>query len=275
MSSSRRSCCNDPDKFCYICGQYTFKKQRKTITDFVRKVYLAYFKVKLGDQDKLWPPHIVCKACVEKLRKWTNGTLASLRFGVPMVWREPKNHFDDCYFCLVNLKGFNRHKKNSWNYPDLESARLPVPHCEEVPVPEFSDLPDISMGYDEFQFHKEVESSASDSVRSVFESSSSVPEQFKQEEVSDLVRDLNLSKEAAEILASRLKDKNCLRTGASITLYRTREKELFPYFSEQDELVYCKDIEGLLLKMRVPQYRAPEWLIHRQFKEKLKMCIAT
>ena len=99
-------------------------------------------------------PHIVCKACVENLRKWTNGTLASLRFGVPMVWREPKNHFDDCYFCLVDLKGFNRFKKNSWNYPDLESARLPVPHCEEVPVPEFSDLPDISMGYDEF--HEEV-----------------------------------------------------------------------------------------------------------------------
>ena len=244
MSSSRRSCCSDPDKFCYICGQYTFKKQRKAITDFVRKVHLAYFKVKLGDQDKPWAPHIVCKACVENLRKWTNGTLASLRFGVPMVWREPKNHFDDCYFCLVDLKGFNRHKKNSWNYPDLESARLPVPHCEEVPVPEF--VPDIPMGYDEF--HEEVESSASDSVGSVFESSSSVPKQFKQEEVSDLVRDLNLSKEAAEILASRLKDKNCLRTGASITFYRTREKELLPYFSEQDELVYCKDIEGLLQK---------------------------
>ena len=113
MSSSRRRCYNDPDKFCYICGQYTFKNQRKAITDFVRKVYIAYFKVKLGDQDKPWAPHIVCKACVENLRKWTNGTLASLKFGVPMVWREPKNLFDDSYFCLVDLKGFNRHKKNS------------------------------------------------------------------------------------------------------------------------------------------------------------------
>ena len=59
----------------------------------MRKVYLAYFKVKLGDQDKPWAPRIVCKECVENLRKWTNGTLASLRFGVPMVWREPKNIF--------------------------------------------------------------------------------------------------------------------------------------------------------------------------------------
>ena len=32
--------------------------------------YLAYFKVMLGDQDKAWAPHIVCKQCVEHLRQW-------------------------------------------------------------------------------------------------------------------------------------------------------------------------------------------------------------
>ena len=82
-------------------------------------------------------------------------------------------------------------------------------HYEEVPIPEFSDLPDVFMEYDDF--HEEVESSASDIGESVLESSSSILEQFKQEELSDLTRDLNLSKEAAEILASRLKNKNCLR----------------------------------------------------------------
>ena len=44
-------------------------------------------------------------------------------------------------------------------------------HCEEVLVPEFSDLPDVSMKY---EFHEEVESSASDSGRSVFKRSSSI-----------------------------------------------------------------------------------------------------
>ena len=95
-----------------------------------------------------------------------------------MVWREPKNHFDDCNFCLVDLKGFNRHKKKTWNYPVLESARRPVPHYVEVPVPEFSDLPELSMDYHEF--HQEVESSANDCGASVFGSSLSIPEQFKQ-----------------------------------------------------------------------------------------------
>ena len=54
MSSRRRSCRNDPDKFCYICGEFTFTKQRNAFSDFVRKIYFAYFKVKLGDQDKLF-----------------------------------------------------------------------------------------------------------------------------------------------------------------------------------------------------------------------------
>ena len=62
-----------------------------------------------------------------------------------MVWREPKNHSDDCYFCTVNMKGFNRIKKSTWFYPDLESARRPVFHCDEIPVPEFTHLPDLEI----------------------------------------------------------------------------------------------------------------------------------
>ena len=47
----------------------------------------------------------------------------------------------------MHLKGFNCYKKSIWNYPELESA-----YCEElhVPVPEFSNFSDVSMGYNEF-----------------------------------------------------------------------------------------------------------------------------
>ena len=61
------------------------KHQRKGIADFVKLSYFAYFDVKLGDQDKPWAPHKVCKTCVENLRLWKNGKLKGLRFGVPMV----------------------------------------------------------------------------------------------------------------------------------------------------------------------------------------------
>ena len=47
-----RSCQNYPDCFCYICGEWKTVDNRKSITDFVRKAYYAYFGMKLGDQDK-------------------------------------------------------------------------------------------------------------------------------------------------------------------------------------------------------------------------------
>ena len=83
------------------------------------------------------------KAYIESLGKWADGTLRSLRFSVPMIWRKPKNHFKECYFYLTDLEGFNRLKKKPSNYLNLESARQLVPHCEEVPVPEFNDLSDL------------------------------------------------------------------------------------------------------------------------------------
>jgi hypothetical protein len=64
---------NHPDVFCYICGEYTQKASRKPISEFVKRAYVGYFGVKLGDQDKPWAPHIVCKTCTEHLRQWKKG----------------------------------------------------------------------------------------------------------------------------------------------------------------------------------------------------------
>ncbi|GBM98274.1 hypothetical protein AVEN_168799-1 [Araneus ventricosus] len=65
-----RGCSNDHNKFCYICGELTMKKQQRNITDFVKKLYFDYFGVKLGDQDKSCVPHIVCCIRVEELKQW-------------------------------------------------------------------------------------------------------------------------------------------------------------------------------------------------------------
>jgi hypothetical protein len=65
MIVATRGCINRPHIFCYICGQFVIKKQKQNITDFVRKMYCAYFGMKVGDEDKSWAPHKVCYVCVE------------------------------------------------------------------------------------------------------------------------------------------------------------------------------------------------------------------
>ena len=112
MTSSRRSCANDPDLFCYICGRFTRKKDRRNITPFVKNAYHAYFGVKLGDQDKYWAPHKVCITCVSTFSLWMKGK-KHFSFGVPMVWREPQNHLNDCYFCAVRVTGLKSKTRSS------------------------------------------------------------------------------------------------------------------------------------------------------------------
>lgn len=250
MASARRSCRNDPDVFCYICGDYTLSVDRKNITGFVKHAYEAYFKVKLGDQDKSWAPHTVCKTCVEYLRRWTKGTKTSLKFGIPMVWREPRDHASDCYFCAINTTGINRKNRHSLQYPDLPSARRPVAHCEEIPVPAFTELPDSDDeatsadegGYAEEEY-KEQDG----------------PQPFSQCELNDLVRDLSLSKTSSELLASRLKEKNLLGEDARITFFRRRHEDYMGYFCQEEDLVYCRDVAGLLGKLGAPQYDPRDW----------------
>ena len=89
MSSSRRACRNKTDVFGYICGEHTIVPYRKPVTEFIKRAYHTYFGMKLGNHDKAWAPHMVCKICIEYLRLWTNGKKSCLKFGIPMVWREP------------------------------------------------------------------------------------------------------------------------------------------------------------------------------------------
>ena len=63
---------------------------------------------------------------------------------VPIFWREPENHVPDGYFCVINLTGIYRKNRNSLKYSDLQSAHRSVAHCDEIPVPVFGELPDIS-----------------------------------------------------------------------------------------------------------------------------------
>ena len=148
-----------------------------------------------------------------------------MKFGIPMIWREPKNHTDDCYFCAINLTGINKKKRKSLIYSNLPSALQPVAHCDEIPIPVSKELPDVPNGNLGVSFEEQDDLNDND-----FVPKSSEPILFNQEELSDLLRDLNISKESPELLASRLIDRNLLQQGTKITFYRTRDEEFLRLF---------------------------------------------
>uniref|UniRef100_A0A0K2T3Q7 Putative LOC100197081 [Hydra vulgaris] n=1 Tax=Lepeophtheirus salmonis TaxID=72036 RepID=A0A0K2T3Q7_LEPSM len=119
-----------------------------------------------------------------------------------MIWREPTNHIDDCYFCLVNVKGFNKKSKLYMTYPCISSAIRPVPHSDEITVPVFTKLADI-----DDEAHTSVDDDDEEDTDENYKPLGSLfgqPFLYSQPELNDLNRDLNLSKQSAEFLASKL-----------------------------------------------------------------------
>jgi hypothetical protein len=106
-----RRCVNPPDNFCYICGLYVTKSQKKPLSDLIKKCYLEYFGYNIRHEGKHWVPRICCTSCYINLTQWSNGKNICMKFGIPMTWREPTNHATDCYFCLVKVYGFSKKKK--------------------------------------------------------------------------------------------------------------------------------------------------------------------
>ena len=69
---------------------------------------------------------------------------------------------------------------------------------------------------------------------------------------------IGLSKEAAQILGSRLQERNLLSPETKFAWYRHREQEFREYFCKVGSLVYCQNIRGLIEHMGV-SYRPTEW----------------
>lgn len=114
---------------------------------------------------------------------------------------------------MVNIKGINGRNQSEWTYPDLDLAKRPVAHSDEIPVPSFTHLEELPKD--------ESSTSAVDSTcwesDSDFEGTSSVAEDFGQPELNDLIRELNLLKKSAKLLASRLAEKNLKQLRTKIT----------------------------------------------------------
>lgn len=240
--AERRTCVNDPDCFCYVCGQFMTKSQRKNITSLVKSAYHAYFGVRLGDQDKKWAPHTVCASCYLRLTQWLHGKNKVL-FAVPMVWREPKDHLTDCYFCMTDIAGYSTKSKNKIAYPDIQSAIKPVPHDPSMPVP---IPPKLVTTLSDEESNSSVSGSGNYSDSDFECLDTGKPHLIEQPELNDLIRDLGLPKEKAELLASRLQQWNLLANETRVSVYRKRSDCLSQFYNIEDSCCYCTDIDSLM-----------------------------
>jgi hypothetical protein len=136
-------------------------------------------------------------------------------------------------------------------YTNLPSAIRPVPHGSGIPVPVPPEvLEDTTVGSD-----KEDTDSDQDFQ---CDPCSTEPELFSQRELKDLVGDLGLSKDSAEVLGLGLNQRiYCLLAPLSHGT-GTREKEFIPYFSLDGDFVYCSDVFGLMEKFNI-EYDVNEW----------------
>ena len=140
-----------------------------------------------------------------------------------------------------------------------------MPHSDEVPVPVFGQLPTLE---DEDDITEDI--SEWDSDADFPDVTSTGPQRFDQPELNDLVRDLGLSKELSELLASRL---NLLQDGTKVTFYRHRENELLKYFATEKDFVYCNDVSGLLNAMGVTWYDPKEWRLFLDSSKRILKCV--
>ena len=183
-----------------------------------------------------------------------------------MIWHEPFNHFDDCYFCMTNLVGYNKKNRKNIIYPSIPSATRPIP--DKNPVPVFKELLDIpisaaSLAPDPVPEELTESDSNPESLDNDndidYHEFSSEPNRFNQDDLSDLILDFNLPKESAELLASHLRERNFLQAKTNVTFYRNKEATFLPRFKQYEEIVACNDVELLIMELGIAHYEANSW----------------
>lgn len=226
------------------------------MTKRLKIAYKYYFGCQIGDGDKSWAPHACCTVCYSGLTQWLNGKRLSMPFAVPMVWREPKNHHSDCYFCMTKIAGFSKKNKSQIVYPDCESALKPVPHNEENPVPIPPGLPTIEndSADDDQELQHDDDTDEFDDPQC----ENRQPHLLSQSNLDDLVRDLSLSKEKSELLASRLQQWNLLQEGTTISHFRRRHIQFSGHYKLENGICFCSDVSNLMAEFGC-EYVSDQW----------------
>jgi len=202
-----------------------FASRKFSIIPTIKKTHILYFDCKVGNQDKKWASHVCCTTCSSKINAGVNGKGPCMSFGVPMVWRVPSSHSTDCYCCIVHSiqNGMSVKKKSTLVYPNIPSAIRPVSHGNGLPVPE--PLDNFAMYSDDgcsVSSNSEEQQPSASKDANYLPSTDSFSHKITKGELNDLIRDLELPKNEAELLVPKLQQWNLLHHSVKVTTFRTR-----------------------------------------------------
>ena len=151
-----------------------------------------------------------------------------------MVWREPQNHHDDCFFAWwICLDGISERKKISII---LILSLLDDPYHIALKFQFQFSLFLLDLTADEMLLEAmdDTDSSnssirSSSSMTAAASSLSAKPKPFSQSRLNNLVCDLGLFKKSSKILASGLSEHGILDSGTKIAFYRNRDDLLISF----------------------------------------------
>ena len=170
-----------------------------------------------------------------------------MKFAISRVWREPTNHTNDCYFCMVDPSN-RRTGKNAPAivYPSIPSSIAAVPHFDQLPIPIPTRSQDL-ISADESTTDEDDITIDDYVVNSNLEEKK--PYNLNQKNLNDLIIDLGLTKSNADLLTSRLEQWNLLDDSVQITEQRKWQQSFSSFFTIQNAICFCNNVSGFFTQL--------------------------
>lgn len=253
--------CDKRNMFCFMCGLFVDKahrvelKKNKVLVEAFNEVFKRNYV-----ESRWYEPEFICFTCSTHLKLWKNGKCNRFPYSVPMIWHRQMYHKEeDCYFCQTDTVGHRFKTRNSIQYSNVTTVSEPIPtaRVESNPQndPELTDLLDA--------VEMNGENNMENDKLFIPENVAFTERHLVSEgDFQDLARDLGLSIRQMEVLGSRLKQWNLVDNDFKISIARQRDlsrfEEVFATDPVDNNLVYCKDVDGLFLCLN-HEHKPEDW----------------
>lgn len=185
-----------------------------------------------------------------------------MSFGAPMIWTLPEagtHDPSDCYACANFIFGPSKKKYEKYSYKEVPSAKLPRPHCPDLPF-KFPSPPagsSVSIAFSSpSSADTRTETAVGQMTDPLFTPGRSLPTKaspLTQPQLDLIIAKLALPKGDSEMLASYLGMYGLLAAGTKITGYRNRQTVFQSFYTVNHEKNYafCDNIFGLMIAMDI------------------------